>query len=91
VTHYPPIVRLVAGAALLLAGVGATSLPVAPTSTSAAFLAQATPVPFELPGAPGETDQSQDTGAGRSASTVDMAPGETGTLQEVSPEFTEAE
>src|SRR5205085_2661560 len=87
--------RLVLGAAMLLAGASV----VAPSTASAiargtarpAPAAQATPVPFALPAAAGEADEPHDTGAGRSASTVDMAPGETGTVQDVSSEFLGAE
>jgi hypothetical protein len=87
--------RLVASAALLLASAGAILPPTASATTRVATLpspaAQATPVPLELPAAPGEADVSQDTGAGRSASTVDFAPGETGTDQQDPSEFVEGE
>ena len=83
--------RLTAAAALLLAAAGAIPPPAAATiarATDPAYpAAQATPVPFELPAAPGETDVEHDTGAGQSVSTVDMAPGETGTLEQIPPEF----
>ena len=87
--------RLIASAALLLASAGAISAPTAAATTRAAPLvapaAQATPGAFDLPAAEGETDEPHDTGAGQSASTVDMAPGETGTDQEVPAEFLGAE
>src|SRR4051794_20147386 len=87
--------RILVGAAMLLAGVGVVSPSIAAAAMRAAVApapaAQATPVPFELPTAAGEADEPHDTGAGRSASTVDMAPGETGTVQEVSSEFLGAE
>jgi hypothetical protein len=48
-------------------------------------------MPFELPAAAGEADEPHDTGAGRAASTVDMAPGETGTDQQEPSQFLGAE
>src|SRR3954451_13464617 len=87
--------RLIVGAAMILAGVGVVSPSIASAAMGAAAVpapaAQATPGPFELPAAAGEADAAHDTGAGRSASTIDMAPGETGTMQEVPSEFLGAE
>jgi hypothetical protein len=87
--------RLLAGAALLLATAGALSPPAASATMHAAPradpAAQATAVPFELPAAGGETDVSHDTGAGQSVSTVDFAPGETGTDQQDTSESMGAE
>ncbi len=80
------LARLLASAALLLATAGAVRPPTASATTRAvprAYpAAQATAVPFELPAAAGEADESHDTGAGRSTDTVDFAPGDTGTDQQ---------
>ena len=87
--------RLIAGAALLLATAGAIVPPTASAITRSASraypAAQATAMPFELPAAAGEADEPHDTGAGRAASTVDMAPGETGTDQQEPSQFLGAE
>jgi hypothetical protein len=83
--------RLIVSAAFLLTTTSALSAPaMAATGRSAGPAypsAQATPVPFEMPGAGGETAEPHDTGAGESASTVNFAPGVTGTEQQIPAEF----
>jgi hypothetical protein len=83
--------RLIVSAALLWATASALSAPaLAATGRSAGPTdpsAQATAVPFEMPGAAGETAEPHDTGAGESASTVNFAPGVTGTEQQIPAEF----
>ncbi len=74
--------RLVGALVLLLT----IASPVAPAAESATTLstgwtylaAQATPVPFQMPGAPGEAAPEGGTAATESAEPVEGGPGETG-------------
>jgi hypothetical protein len=85
--HASHTASLIGGAALVLASAIASPAASAATRSAAPAYpaAQATPVAFDMPAAPGEGDVSQDTGAGQSASTVDFAPGETGTDRQDAP------
>ncbi len=86
-------VRLVLAAALAWCLGSAVTPPTAWATARPIALsyqaAQPTPVPFVMPGAPGEAASPHDTGAGESSRVTEGAAEDTGITREIPPEFLE--